>query len=195
MLGGVFLGALAALVVALVSERRAAAAQERVEVARQKLQKSRNAAKLIQSYEMEMAERELNELYRLTANDEEGQENRAWVLFNLGELNRRLERHDQASAFFRSALQSEIMIHGRLGFDSVGTLDSLAHTLEEERNYDAAVRNLERLSSLLSSVAGQKGRYFRLNTANVHQDLADLYLKQAEEAYYQAAEAGAVARS
>jgi hypothetical protein len=195
VLGVVFLGALAALVVALVAERRAAAAQARVEVARQKLQKSRNAAMLIQSYEMELAERELNELYRLTANDEEGQENRAWVFFNLGELNRRLERGDQATAFFRSALQSEIMLHGRLGLDSVGTLDSLAHTLEEERNYDAAVRNLERLSALLSSVAGQKGRYFRLNTANVHQDLADLYLKQADEAYFQTVDAGAGVRN
>ena len=176
VLGVVFLGALAALVFAVIAERRAASA-------RQKLQKSRTAAKLIQSYEMERAERELIEFYRLTANDQEGQENRAWVLFNLGELNRRLERHDQASAFFRSALQSEIMIHGRLGFDSVGTLDSLAHSLEDERDYDAAVRNLERLSTLLSSVAGPKGKYFRLNTANVYQDLADLYLKQADGTY------------
>jgi hypothetical protein len=72
----------------------------------------------------------------------------------------------------------------------VGTLDSLAHTLEEERNYDAAVRNLERLAALLSSVAGQKGKYFRLNTANVYQDLADLYLKQAASAYEEAAGAG-----
>jgi hypothetical protein len=176
VLGVVFLGALAALVFAVIAERRAASA-------RQKLQKSRTAAKLIQSYEMEQAERELNELYRLTANDQEGHENRAWVLFNLGELNRRLERHDQASAFFRSALQSEIMIHGSLGLDSVGTLDSLAHSLEEERDYGAAVRNLERLSTLLSSVAGQKGRYFRLNMANVYQDIADLYLKQADETY------------
>ena len=179
VLGVVFLGALAALFFAVVAERRAA-------TARQKLQKSRTAAKLIQSYEMEQAEQELFELYRLTANDEEGHENRAWVLFNLGELNRRLERHDQASAFFRSALQSEIMIHGGLGLDSVGTLDSLAHSLEDERDYDAAVRNLERLAALLTSVAGQKGKYFRLNTANVYQDLADLYLKQADETYARA---------
>jgi hypothetical protein len=193
-LGVVFLGALVALGFAVVAERRAAGAQARVEEARRKLQKSRVAAKLIQSYEMEQAERELHELYRLTADDREGQENRAWVLYNLGELNRRLERGDQATAFFRSALQSEVMIHGRLGLDSVGTLDSLAHTLEDERSYDVAVMNLERLSALLSSAAGQKGKYFRLNTANVHQDLADLYLKQAEEANFWASGAGAEAR-
>ncbi|HEX7312834.1 MAG TPA: tetratricopeptide repeat protein [Pyrinomonadaceae bacterium] len=195
VLGVVFLGALAALVFAVIAERRAQSAQERVEAARAKLQKSRTAAKLIQSYEMEQAEGELNELYRLTSNDEEGQENRAWVFYNLGELNRRLERGDQATAFFRSALQSEIMNHGGLGLDSVGTLDSLAHTLEEERDYEAALRNLERLSALLSSVAGQKGKYFRLNTANVYQDLADLHLKQAASAYDEAVDAGAAERS
>ncbi len=183
VLGVVFLGALAALAVAVVAERRAESAQDRVERARQKLQKSRNAAKMIQSYEMEQAERELSELYALTANDDEGRENRAWVLYNLGELNSRLERHDQASAFFESALQNEVMIHGSIGPDSVGTLDSLAHSLEENGNYVEAVSYLERLSALLSETAPQKGRYYQLNTANVYKDLADLYVRRAEAAY------------
>lgn len=180
-LGVVFLAALAALVVAVVAERRAEAAQERVEEARRKLQKSRTAAKLIQSYEMEQAERELNELYGLTANDREGQENRAWVFYNLGELNGRLERHDRAAAFFESALLTEVMIHGRLGLDSVGTLNSLAQTLEDGGNYEAAIARLEQLTDLLGGAADQKGKYFRLNTANVHVALAELYFKQTWE--------------
>ena len=186
VLGVVFVGALVALAFAVVAERRAEAAQERVERARQKLQKSRNAAKLIQSYEMDEAERELNELYALTANDDEGHENRAWVFYNLGELNSRLERHDQAAAFFKSALQTEAMIHGRVGLDSVGTLDALAHSLEDARNYNAAVEQLEQLSSILSGSAAQKDRYFRLNTANVYKDLADLYVRRAEAAFDEA---------
>jgi RecA/RadA recombinase len=195
VLGVVFLGALAALVAAVIAERRAEAAQERVESARQKLQKSRNAAKRIQSYEMEHAERELNELYAMTANDEEGHENRAWVFYNLGALNSKLERHDQAAAFFKSALDSEIMIHGGLGLDSVGTLDGLAHSLEDGRNYSAAVEQLERLSTILSAASAQKDKYFRLNTANVYTDLGDLYLKRAAAEYEQAAEAGKVERT
>jgi tetratricopeptide (TPR) repeat protein len=195
ILGVVFLGALAALVVAVIAEQRAESAQERVERARQKLQKSRNVAQSIQSYEMEQAERELNELYGLTLNDEEGHENRAWVFFNLGELNRKLERHDQAAAFFKSALQTEIMLHGRLGLSSVGTLDGLAHALEDGRNYNAAVEQLEQLSALLSTASAQKDKYFRLNTANVYQDLADLYLKQAAAAYDETVASGASGRS
>jgi tetratricopeptide (TPR) repeat protein/energy-coupling factor transporter ATP-binding protein EcfA2 len=179
VLGVVFLGALAALVAAVVAERRAASAQARVEQARQKLQKSRTALMLIQSYEMEQAEKELGEFYRLTANDEEGHENRAWVLYNLGDLNRRLERYDQAAAFFESALQSEILIHGKLGLDSVGTLDSLAHTLETQKNYGAAAFHYEQLLRLLDGAADAKGRYFRLNAANVHSDLANLYVDRA----------------
>jgi hypothetical protein len=186
VLGVVFLGALAALVFAVIAERRAESAQERVERARQKLQMSRNAAKFIQSYEMEQAERQLNELYSLTSNDDEGHENRAWVFYNLGQLNSKLERPDQAAAFFRSALQTEIMIHGRLGLDSVGTLDGLAHALEDGRNYNAAVDQLEQLSALLSSAAAGKDKYFRLNTASAYNDLAELYLKQAAAAYEEA---------
>ncbi|MFL6257549.1 MAG: tetratricopeptide repeat protein, partial [Pyrinomonadaceae bacterium] len=195
VLGVVFLGALGALVFAVIAERRAEAAQEHVERAREKLQKSRNAAKRIQSYQMEQAERELNELYSMTLNDEEGHENRAWVFYNLGALNSKLERHDQAAAFFRSALQTEVLIHGDVGLDSVGTLDGLAHSLEEGRNYNAAVEQLEQLSAILSAASAQKDKYFRLNTANVYKDLADLYLKQATAAYEEAAEAGTRERS
>ena len=194
-LGVVFIGALGALVFAVIAEKRAESAQDRVEKARQKLQKSRTASKRIQSYEMEQAERELNELYAMTLNDEEGHENRAWVFYNLGELNSKLERHDQAAAFFKSALQTEIMIHGRLGLDSVGTLDGLAHALENGRSYNAAVEQLEQLSALLSAASAQKDRYFRLNTANVYQDLAELYLKQADAAYDDAVDAGERERS
>jgi tetratricopeptide (TPR) repeat protein len=144
------------------------------------LQMIRNAQSDIQSYEMEQAERQLNELYALTNDDEEGHENRAWVLYSLGELNLRLERHDRASAFFESALQTEMLIHGKLGLDSVGTLDSLAHSLESEGNYRAAVTRYEQLAALLDGVSNVKGRYYRLNTANVHVDLAELYMKQAD---------------
>jgi tetratricopeptide (TPR) repeat protein len=179
LLGVVSLIALAAVAVAIVLESRADAARQSAEAARQKLQKSRTALKDIQSYEMEQAEQELNEFYRLTANDEEGHENRAWVFYNLGDLNRKLERYDQAVAFFESALQTEITIHGRLGPDSVGTLDSLAHTLEDEKNYAAAVERYEQLADILTSVADRKGKYFRLNTANVHSDLANLYVTKA----------------
>jgi hypothetical protein len=178
-LGVVFLGALAALAVAVAATRRAQEAQARVESARQKLQKSRTAARLIQSYEMEQAERELGELYAMTLDDAEGQENRAWVFYNLGDLNRRLERHDQAAAFFTSSLQTSMMIHGRLGLDSVGTLDSLAHTLELQKNYPAAIARYEQLLRLLDEAVNVKGKYFRLNVANVHSDLADLYVAQA----------------
>ncbi|HEX8118722.1 MAG TPA: tetratricopeptide repeat protein, partial [Pyrinomonadaceae bacterium] len=195
VLGVVFLGALGALFFAVAAERKAEAAQKSVERAREKHQKSRNAAQRIQGYEMQEAERELNELYRLTADDREGQENRAWVFYNLGELNRRLERHDQAAAFFRSALQTEVMIHGGIGLDSVGTLDGLAHALEEGRNYQAAVEQLEQLSSILTAAAPQKDPYFRLNVANVYQDLADFYLKQAASTYDEAVAAGAAERS
>jgi len=195
VLGVVFLGALAALVFAVIAERRAESAQQSVERAREKLQKSRNAAQRIQGYEMEEAERELNELYTLTANDDEGHENRAWVFYNLGALNSKLERHDQAAAFFRSALQTEIMIHGRLGLDSVGTLDGLAHALEDGRNYNAAVEQFERLAAMLSDASAQKDKYFRLNTANVYKDLAGLYLKQAGAAYEEAVASGASERT
>ena len=140
------------------------------------------ALTMIQSYEMEQAEKELNEFYKLTLNDEEGHENKAWVLYELGDLNRRLERHDQSAAFFESALQTEMMIHGKLGLDSVGTLDSLAHTLVDEGSYAQAELRHEQLAALLDSVADQKGKYFRLNVANVHQDLANLYIKEAREA-------------
>jgi len=143
----------------------------------------RNAQTNIQSYEMEQAERQLNELYVLTNDDEEGHENRAWVLYSLGELNLRLERHDRAAAFFESALQTEMLIHdGKLGLDSVGTLDSLAHSLEDDGNYGAAVNRYEQLAQLLDGVSNEKGRYYRLNAANVHVDLAELYLKRAESA-------------
>jgi hypothetical protein len=178
-LGVVFLGALVALVFAVVAERRAAGAQQRVETARQKLQKSRTAARLIQAYEMGQAERELAELYAMTGDDREGHENRAWVLYNLGELNSRLDSHDRAAAFFESALQSEIMIHGRVGLDSVGTLNSLAFSLQEAGNYDTAVSRLEQLLVLLTRTTDRKDRYFRLNVANAHSDLADLYLARA----------------
>ncbi|HEX8338628.1 MAG TPA: penicillin-insensitive murein endopeptidase, partial [Pyrinomonadaceae bacterium] len=195
VLGIVFLGALGALVFAVIAERRAQSAQESVERARQKLQKSRNAAKRIQSYEMAQAEVELYELYAMTLSDREGQENRAWVFYNLGELNGKLERHDQAVAFFKSALQTEVMIHGRLGLDSVGTLDGLAHSLEAARDYRAALEHLEQLSAILSEAAAHKDKYFRLNTANTYKDLAELYLRQAAAAYDEAVEAGASERS
>ncbi|HEX3559285.1 MAG TPA: penicillin-insensitive murein endopeptidase [Pyrinomonadaceae bacterium] len=184
-LGVISLIALAAVAVALVMAWRADAARQNAEATRQKLQKSRTALTLIQSYEMEQAEKELNEFYRLTANDEEGHENRAWVLYNLGDLNLRLERYNQAAAFFESALQTEVMIHGKLGLDSVGTLDSLAHTLEAGGSYDAAVTRFVQLLDILNSVADQKGKYFRLNTANVNSDLAVLYLEQARAAFWE----------
>ena len=177
--------AVVALGGALYMTWRAWSAQGRVEIARQKLQKSRNASKLIQSYEMEKAERELGELYAMTATDTEGRENRAWVLYNLGELNSRLDSHERAAAFFESALQTEIMIHGRVGLDSVGTLNSLAYSQQEAGNYDAAASRLEQLLDLLTHATDRKDTYFRLNVANAHSDLADLYL----------ARAGAVARA
>jgi len=181
-LGIISIVAFLAVVATVVMAWRVNNAKKGVEAARQKLQKSRTALTLIQSYEMEQAEKELNEFYKLTANDEEGHENKAWVLYELGDLNRRLERHDQAAAFFESALQTEMMIHGKLGLDSIGTLDSLAHSLVDEGSYAAAVVRHEQLADLLNSVADQKGKYFRLNTANVHQDLANLYIKQARAA-------------
>ena len=179
-LGVISLIAVVAVVVALVMAWRANNARHFVEGARQKLQKSRTALTLIQSYEMEQAEKELGEFYKLTANDDEGHENKAWVLYNLGDLNRKLERYDQAAAFFESALQTEMMIHGKLGLDSVGTLDSLAHTLDANGDYAAATLRYEQLAGLLTNVADQKGKYFRLNVANVHADLANLYVRQAK---------------
>ncbi|HEX8284632.1 MAG TPA: penicillin-insensitive murein endopeptidase [Pyrinomonadaceae bacterium] len=175
-LGVVFVVALVALVFAVVAERRVASA-------RQKLQKNRNAAKLIQSYQMEEAERELGEFYQMTLTDAEGRENRAWVFYNLGDLNSRLERHDQAAAMFESALQIEVMLHGGVGLGSIGTLDALAHAHEQSGHFDAAVSTLEQLSALLADASGRQGKYFKLNTANVYQDLADLYLKHAEAAF------------
>jgi tetratricopeptide (TPR) repeat protein len=177
-----FAVAAVAFVAAIVLEKRAESARRGAETARQKLQKIRTAQALIQSYEMEQAERELNELYRLTADDDEGRENRAWVFYSLGDLNRRLERHDRASAFFESALQTEVLIHGKLGLDSVGTLDSLAHTLEDEENYGAAVTRYEQLAALVDSVVDAKDPYYKLNAANVHVDLAELYITRAEAA-------------
>jgi tetratricopeptide (TPR) repeat protein len=182
VLGVVFLGALVALGFAVVSQRRAASAQERAEMARQKLQMSRTAAQLIQSYEMEEAERKLGELYALTSDDEEGHENRAWVLYNLGELYNRLDRHERAAAFFESALEAEIMIHGQLGPDSVGTLYSLALAQQGVGNYDAAVTHIELLLDIVAKSPERNDRYFRLNVANVHRDLADLYLARARAA-------------
>ena len=179
-LGVISLIAFVAVVFALVMAWRANNARHFVEGARQKLQKSRTALTLIQSYEMEQAEKELGEFYKLTANDDEGHENKAWVLYNLGDLNRKLERYDQAAAFFESALQTEMMIHGKLGLDSVGTLDSLAHTLDANGDYAAATLRYEQLAGLLTNVADQKGKYFRLNVANVHADLANLYVRQAK---------------
>ncbi|HEX8351698.1 MAG TPA: penicillin-insensitive murein endopeptidase, partial [Pyrinomonadaceae bacterium] len=119
------------------------------------------------------------ELYLMTGNDREGHENRAWVFYNLGDLNRRLQRHEQAAAFFESALQTEVMIHGGVGLNSVGTLDSLAHTFEARKDYPAAIAHYEQLLSLLDGAVNEKGRYFKLNVANVHGDLADLYIAQA----------------
>jgi energy-coupling factor transporter ATP-binding protein EcfA2 len=180
-MGVLFAVAAVAFVAALVLEKRAEAARKAVEVTRQKLQMIRNAQSNIQSYEMEQAERQLNELYGLTNDDDEGHENRAWVLYSLGDLNLRLERHDRASAFFESALQIEMQIHDdKLGLDSVGTLDSLAHSLENDGNYAAAITRYEQLASLVDTAAVTKGRYYRLNAANVHVDLAELYLKQAD---------------
>jgi energy-coupling factor transporter ATP-binding protein EcfA2 len=179
-MAALFAVAAVAFVTALIQEQRAEAARRAVETTRQKLQMIRNAQSNIQSYEMEQAERQLNELYGLTNDDDEGRENRSWVFYSLGELNLRLERHDRASSFFESALQTEMLTHGKLGLDSVGTLDSLAHSLENEGNYRAAVTRYEQLAALLDGVSNVKGRYYRLNTANVHVDLAELYMKQAD---------------
>lgn len=77
------------------------------------------------------------------------------------------------------------MIHGRVGLDSVGTLNNLAFSLQEAGNYDAAVFHLEQLLNLLTRVTDRQDNYFRLNVANAHSDLADLLL----------ARAGAVARA
>jgi tetratricopeptide (TPR) repeat protein len=163
---------------ALVAFGFAFNAKKRVEQAREKLQLNRRALTLIQSYEMEEAEKLLTQLYGLTLDDAEGRENKAWVLYNLGEINYKLERYDEAAAFFESALQTEVMVHGKLGLDSVGTLDRLAHTLEAAHNYPSAVARYEQLADILGSVADQKDRYFKLNTANVHNDLASLYVAQ-----------------
>jgi hypothetical protein len=179
-MGVLFAVAAVAFVAALVLEKRAEVARRAAETTRQKLQMIRNAQTNIQSYEMEQAERQLNELYGITNDDDEGHENRAWVLYSLGELNLRLERHDRASAFFESALQTEMQIHdGRLALDSVGTLDSLAHSLEDYGNYAAAITRYEQLAQLVDGAAATKGRYYRLNAANVHSDLANLYVEQA----------------
>jgi tetratricopeptide (TPR) repeat protein len=179
-MGVLFAVAAVAFVAAIVLEKRAEAARRAAETTRQKLQMIRTAQANIQSYEMEQAEHQLNELYGITNDDEEGHENRAWVLYSLGDLNFRLERNDRASAFFESALQTEMLIHGKLGLGSVGTLDSLAHTLEDDGNYVAAVTRYEQLAQLLDGVSNVKGKYYRLNTANVHVDLAELYIKQAQ---------------
>ncbi|HEV2864217.1 MAG TPA: penicillin-insensitive murein endopeptidase [Pyrinomonadaceae bacterium] len=167
--------------VALVAFFVAYQARNRAEQVRRRLQMNRQALLMIQSYEMEKAEDALNELYRLNAaeGDREGE---AWVLYNLGELNRKLQRHDRAAAFFESALENEVMAHGGLRADSVGTLDALAHTLEAARNYTAAAVRFEQLLQLLDRDLNGKGRYYKLNVANVYSDLADLYMKQAEAA-------------
>ncbi|MDT7779933.1 MAG: hypothetical protein QOC99_2445 [Acidobacteriota bacterium] len=187
-MAALFTLAVMAFIAAFVMAKRADVARQHVEQARAKLQLNRRAVTLVQSYQMAEAERVMAQLYGLTLDDEEGHENRAWVLYNFGELNRRLDRHNQAAAFFMSALQTEVMIHGKLDLDSVGMLDSLVHTLEEDRNYDAAVEKLEQLSDLLAAVADQKDKYFRLNTANTYQDLAVLYLKRADADYEAAVE-------
>jgi tetratricopeptide (TPR) repeat protein len=154
-------------------------AQKRAEQVRRRLQMNRHALLQIQSYQMEKAEEALNELYRINAaeGDREGE---AWVLYNLGELNRKLERHDRAAAFYESALENEIIAHGDLRIDSVGTLDALAHTLESARKYDSAVARYEQLLRLLDRDLASKGRYFKLNVANVYSDLANVYIRQAE---------------
>ena len=166
-------------VFALIAFVSAYQAQKRAEQVRRRLQMNRQALLHIQSYQMESAEEALNELYRINAaeGDRQGE---AWVLYNLGELNRKLERHDRAAAFYESALENEIIAHGELRIDSVGTLDALAHTLESARNYGAAVARYEQLLKLLDRDLSSKGRYFKLNVANVYSDLANVYLKQAE---------------
>jgi tetratricopeptide (TPR) repeat protein len=176
-----FVAAMASLsALALVAFAFALVMAKRANETKQRLLLNRHALQMIQRYEMEKAEDELNELYRLNANDDaEGREGRAWVLYNLGELNRKLERYPHATAFFESDLQMEVEAHGKLDIDSVGTLDSLAHTLEDAGNYEAAVSRFEQLSDILGSAAGQKGKYFKLNTANVSVDLANLYIKWA----------------
>jgi tetratricopeptide (TPR) repeat protein len=94
----------------------------------------------------------------------------------------RLDRHERAAAFFQSALQAEMMIHGRVGPDSVGTLYSLALAQQKAGNYDAAVSHIELLLDVVAKSPERNDRYFRLNMANVHRDLADLYLARSRAA-------------
>ncbi|HWS55305.1 MAG TPA: tetratricopeptide repeat protein [Pyrinomonadaceae bacterium] len=182
VLGVMLVFALATLVSAFVMWRRAAAANEREQL-------NRHALVLIETFETERAEAELKHLYDMLGDDREGREGRAWVLYNLGYLNEKLERYDQAAAFYQSALEAQEEVYGRGSLETVGMLESLALALREQRSYTQAAARYEQLLGILNGAA-RGGKYFQLNRANVHSDLAQLYVSEALYASYDATREG-----
>ncbi|HEV3467726.1 MAG TPA: penicillin-insensitive murein endopeptidase [Pyrinomonadaceae bacterium] len=169
-LGVVLIFALAAAGLALYTWRKAVAAAERERL-------SRRAAVMIETFEMEEAEAELNKLYDMLGDDD--RDAKAWVLWNLGYLNDRLERFDRAAALYHSALETQEQVYGRGSLETVGMLESLANALQEQRSYPQAVARYEQLLSILNGARRGKDKYFQLNTAHVHSALAQLYVDQA----------------
>jgi len=177
---GVVIGVMLILLgVAYYLWRDAVAANEREQL-------NRHALIMIETFEMEGAEADLRKLYDML---EDG-EGKAWVLWNLGYLNEKLERYDQAVAFYQSALDTQEGVFGRGSLETVGMLESLAVSLQEQRSYPQAVARYEQLLSILNGARTGKGKYFQLNTANVHSDLAQLFVDQALFAGYDATREG-----
>jgi hypothetical protein len=181
VLGVVLVFAVAALVAAFVMWRRAAAANAREQL-------NRHALVLIETFEMERAEAELKKLFELI--DDEDREGKAWVLWNLGYLNDKLERYDRAAAFYQSALETQEEVYGRGSLETVGMLESLALSLQAQRSYPQAVARYEQLLGILNSAGPGRGKYFQLNRAKVHSDLAQLYVDEALYDSYDATREG-----
>lgn len=173
---------LAAFAFAVREARKAREAGERESL-------NRHALAMIESYEMEKAESELNRLYDMLGDDREGRGGKAWALYNLGYLNEKLERFDRAVAFYQSALDMQRSVYGDDSLETVGMLDDLARVLQEQRIYDDAVSRYEQLLSILNGSLHQKDKYFKLNTANVHADLAQLYVDRSLFENYDASRA------
>ena len=180
VLGVVLFAAVGAFVAALVMWRKAQNVAEREQL-------NRRALVLIESFEMERAEADLKRLYQLLGDDREGQ---AWVLWNLGYLNDKLERYNQATAFYQSALETQESVFGPGRLESIGMLESLALAHQQQRSYAEAVRRYEQLLGILDRERQGRDKYFQLNTANVYTDLAQLYVDQAREQNYDAAREG-----
>jgi hypothetical protein len=179
--------AVVAVIFAGVMWWRASNARRVAEAAIEREQLNRHALVLIETFEMEQAEDDLKRLHAMLDGDRAGQ---AWVLWNLGYLNDKLERFNQAAAFYQSALETQEEVYGRGSLETVGMLESLALTLQQQRSYAEAVQRYEQLLGILDGARRGKGKYFQLNTANVYTDLAQLYVDEAREEGYDAARAG-----